>query len=172
MPRLRFTSDETVKRLRWIVLFVMLLDDFVTLLGQRWTFWQDSKNISEIDPVWRFFLAKGVIPYIGADLFYIIIVLLIASVVPRAIGIAFLFWLLLAHFWGVTAWLVYRFGCGLLLQQAFELGIAVLITFALYKSSREHPNSPNKSPEPTAVGAVSSAVAVPAASRRWLSFFR
>jgi len=31
---------------------------------------------------------------------------------------------------------------------------------------------PNKSPEPTAVGAVSSAVAVHAASRRWLSFFR
>jgi hypothetical protein len=31
---------------------------------------------------------------------------------------------------------------------------------------------PNKSPEPTAVGAVSSAVAVRAASRRWLSFLR
>jgi hypothetical protein len=33
-------------------------------------------------------------------------------------------------------------------------------------------NAPNKSPEPTAVGAVRSAVAVHAASRRWLSFFR
>jgi hypothetical protein len=32
--------------------------------------------------------------------------------------------------------------------------------------------SPNQSPEPTAVGAVSSAVVVHAASRRWLSFFR
>ena len=31
---------------------------------------------------------------------------------------------------------------------------------------------PNQSPEPTAVGAVRSAVAVHAASRRWLSFFR
>ncbi len=30
---------------------------------------------------------------------------------------------------------------------------------------------PNKSPEPTAIGAVSSAVAVHATSRRWLSFF-
>jgi hypothetical protein len=37
-----------------------------------------------------------------------------------------------------------------------------------------HTNSPlpNKSPEPTAVGACSSAIAVPVASRRWLSFFR
>jgi hypothetical protein len=31
---------------------------------------------------------------------------------------------------------------------------------------------PNKSPEPTAVGASGSAIAVHAASRRWLSFFR
>ena len=31
---------------------------------------------------------------------------------------------------------------------------------------------PNQSPEPTAVGAVSSAIAVHVASRRWLSFFR
>ena len=31
---------------------------------------------------------------------------------------------------------------------------------------------PNKSPEPTAVGAVSSAIAVHVASRRWLSFLR
>ena len=30
----------------------------------------------------------------------------------------------------------------------------------------------NKSPEPTAVGAVSSAITVHVASRRWLSFFR
>ena len=31
---------------------------------------------------------------------------------------------------------------------------------------------PNKSPEPTAVGACSSAVAVHVAGRRWLSFLR
>ena len=31
---------------------------------------------------------------------------------------------------------------------------------------------PNKSPEPTAVGAVRSAIAVHVAGRRWLSFLR
>jgi hypothetical protein len=35
-----------------------------------------------------------------------------------------------------------------------------------------HIDTPNKSPEPTAVGACSSAVAVHVTSRRWLSFFR
>jgi hypothetical protein len=37
---------------------------------------------------------------------------------------------------------------------------------------RFHTMLPNKSPEPTAVGAVSSAIAVHVVSRRWLSFFR
>jgi hypothetical protein len=36
----------------------------------------------------------------------------------------------------------------------------------------DYSRMPNKSPEPTAVGASSSAVAVHAARRRWLSFFR
>jgi hypothetical protein len=31
---------------------------------------------------------------------------------------------------------------------------------------------PNQSPEPSAVGAISSAIAAHVASRRWLSFFR
>ena len=39
-----------------------------------------------------------------------------------------------------------------------------------YRVFTKHP--PNKSPEPTAVGAGSSAIAVHVASRRWLSFFR
>ena len=37
---------------------------------------------------------------------------------------------------------------------------------------RQNPESPNNSPEPIAVGAVRSAVAVHVTSRRWLSFFR
>jgi len=44
--------------------------------------------------------------------------------------------------------------------------------FGLRRFGFYYTTPPNKSPEPTAVGAVSSAVAVHAASRRWLSFFR
>jgi hypothetical protein len=41
-----------------------------------------------------------------------------------------------------------------------------------YGGTVELKKQPNKSPEPTAVGAVSSAIAVHVASRRWLSFCR
>jgi hypothetical protein len=46
--------------------------------------------------------------------------------------------------------------------------ILLIIPFAVMNLLRR----PNKSPEPTAVGAVRSAVAVHVAGRRWLSFLR
>jgi len=42
----------------------------------------------------------------------------------------------------------------------------------IYTESRAMTPQPNKSPEPTAVGAVSSAIAAHVAGRRWFSFFR
>jgi hypothetical protein len=51
--------------------------------------------------------------------------------------------------------------------------IPSIIVVIVYRSRFSHKTMmPNKSPEPTAVGAGRSAVAVHAASRRWLSFFR
>ena len=49
---------------------------------------------------------------------------------------------------------------------------AWLYTTARYYVVTTMIHRPNKSPEPTAVGAVRSAVAVHVTSRRWLSFFR
>jgi hypothetical protein len=46
------------------------------------------------------------------------------------------------------------------------------LIFPMFTNLGHRKYRPNKSPEPTAVGAVRSAVAVHAASRRWLSFFR
>jgi hypothetical protein len=48
----------------------------------------------------------------------------------------------------------------------FSVGICI------YMKERQLDRPPNKSPEPTAVGAVSSAVAVYVANRRWLNFLR
>jgi len=48
----------------------------------------------------------------------------------------------------------------------------VFFSFMADKISESLTVPPNKSPEPTAVGACSSAIAVHVASRRWLSFLR
>ena len=52
------------------------------------------------------------------------------------------------------------------------IGISSTKLFQIMLHGFDIDDTPNKSPEPTAVGAVRSAIAVHAASRRWLSFFR
>ena len=47
-----------------------------------------------------------------------------------------------------------------------------VFTFSCHRFCSVIEFAPNQSPEPTAVGAVSSAIAVHVASRRWLSFLR
>jgi hypothetical protein len=72
----------------------------------------------------------------------------------------------------------YRMACASLVRLLQVLGFASIVGFGLHifvlfqVRRRLKKLMPNKSPEPTAVGAGSSAVAVHAASRRWLSFFR
>jgi heme/copper-type cytochrome/quinol oxidase subunit 2 len=62
-------------------------------------------------------------------------------------------------------------------HRSYQSAVACVIAAALWAAviplAREITSlPPNKSPEPTADGACSSAIAVHATSRRWLSFFR
>jgi len=57
----------------------------------------------------------------------------------------------------------------LVLLLTWPFGVRKLVSDEKYPESYDD-QWPNKSPEPTAVGAVRSAIAVPAAHRRWLSF--
>jgi len=134
----RFTTDKVVRRLRWVVLLVMLVDAAFTLIEQPPTFWHDSRVVDEINPLVRFFLVRGVFIYALVGSLYVIGSLILASVMPRKIGVAFLFFLLLEHFWGITSWIVYYLRCSLPLQNAFELGIAALIALAVCQTPDRH----------------------------------
>ncbi|MGH7953008.1 MAG: hypothetical protein ACREFE_13985, partial [Limisphaerales bacterium] len=138
----KFTTDIVIRRLRWVVLLVMLADGAITLVGQPPSFWHDSRNTNEIEPVVRFFLARGAIPYIVVGLIYGFGALFIASILPRRLGLTLLFFLLLEHFWGMTSWCIYYFGVSIRLHDAFELCIAALITFSIFKPTPKHDRLP------------------------------
>jgi len=72
-------------------------------------------------------------------------------------------WFISAIFWFIRS--SFEWLCSLVSFFAFIVFCAVILIGFMNPM-------PNQSPEPTAVGACSSAVAVHAASRRWLSFFR
>ena len=131
MTLFKFTTDKVVRQLRWVALFVMLLDATCTLLGQPSTFWHDPSTTNEGSPIVRFFLSRGVMPFAVVGILYIIGTLFIASVTPRRFGLAVLFYLILGHFVGMSSWIKYYFRSGHMVWECFEIGVAVLIMFAV-----------------------------------------
>jgi hypothetical protein len=134
----KFTTDKVIRRLCWIVPFIMLVDAAFTLFGQPSSFWSDSSNTNEIDPVARFFLVRGVLPYIFWVVLRIVLVLFTASITPRKVGLTILFFFLLEHFWGITSWILYYYHWSDWLQNAFELTIAVLIALSISQTTTKH----------------------------------
>ncbi|MDR3402934.1 MAG: hypothetical protein P4L99_10595 [Chthoniobacter sp.] len=130
--------EDIIGRLRWVMLLVMLIDTACTLSGQPPAYWHDPSKANEIEPVVRFLLVRGVLPFSIAAVFYLIGAFYLVSVAPARIALTILFALLLAHFWGATSWLLYHFHYGVRCQNAFEIAIAGFITLALGRE-REKP---------------------------------
>jgi hypothetical protein len=149
----KINTDKVIRRLRCVVLLFMLVDGVVTLMCQPAVFWSDPRNALEGDPVVRFFLIRGVIPYAIAGLIYVVCALFITSILPRRIGLALLFFLLLEHFWAATVWLTYFSGTGFRSHAVVELCVAVLVTLSIYPAAvKRSDGPPNKITGANAVG--------------------
>jgi len=132
MTFFKFTTDKIVRRLRWTTLLVMLLDAVITVIGQPASFWHDPSTTTEANSIVRFFLARGIIPYLLVGSLYIAGTLFIASITPKRIGLTILFFTILGHSFGFTTWLRYHFHCSTSIS-LLRLGIAALIMLAVYQ---------------------------------------
>ncbi len=131
MSHFQLSAEEIVRRLRWVMLLVMLIDTVCTISGQPAAYWQDHSKVNEIEPVTRFFLVWGVLPFAVGAVLYLVGAFSLVSVIPTRLALSLIFAFLLAHFWGATSWLLYHFRYGVRYQNLFEIGIAVLVVLAL-----------------------------------------
>ena len=107
-----YSAEDIVRRLRWVMLLVILIDTVCTISGQPPAYWHDPSKANEIEPVVRFLLVRGVLPFAVAALLYLCGAFYIVSVAPARIALTILLAFLLAHFWGATSWLLYHFHYG------------------------------------------------------------
>ncbi len=133
MTYFQTSLEDIIRRLRWVMLLVMLIDTVCTLAGQPAAYWHDPSKADEIEPVVRFFLVRGVLPFAIGAVLYLAGVFCLVSVAPARMALAVLIAFLLAHFWGATSWLLYHFHYGIRGQNFFEIAIAALVTLALGK---------------------------------------
>jgi len=136
MTYFQLSAEDIIRRLRWVMLAVILIDTVCTLSGQPPGYWHDHSKVNEIEPVTRFFLVRGVLPFAVGAVLYLVGAFCVVSFTPTRIALTLLFTFLLAHFWGATSWLLYHFHYGVRCQNLFEIAVAALVTLALGKAGK------------------------------------
>jgi hypothetical protein len=95
-------------RLIWILVFVIAFDFGITLLGQPSSYWHDARTANEGNPVFAWFMVRGVTLYLAFIVIYIASIVLLVRRLPRqsaiVTGLIFLF----SHYFAGCTWLAGR----------------------------------------------------------------
>jgi hypothetical protein len=102
-------TDDSIKRLRWVMVFTILFDLSLTFAGQPASFWETPSTVKEGEPIMRYMLAHGYTPVLCAAAVYALVMVLLVSVLPRRFGLVLLMFISLQHYFGASAWLNYHF---------------------------------------------------------------
>ena len=91
-------TDTVIKRLRWIMLVVMLVDVTITLVGQPAAYWKTPTAAVEGNPFVRVLMHQGVVPLLLVSILYAAAVIVLVSTLPSRIGLVILLFFTLSHF--------------------------------------------------------------------------
>jgi len=123
-------NDTVLKRLRWTMVAVILIDAVNTLLGQPRSYWTDPSTTNEQRPLVRFFAQLGWFPFILYWIVYIVGAFLFVSKLPRRIALIGIFTFILPHYFGATTWWVYQWGYGQKAATIYGFLLAVIVGLA------------------------------------------
>lgn len=120
------TSFE-VTRLRWITVILIAVDVALTLAGQPSGFWNGTGTIKEANPVFAWFLAKGLFPFLAVMTGYAAVLFWLVSVLPRRTGLVVLLSFVFGHYFGASSWLMYHFKLGVLAPILYGILLSVCL---------------------------------------------
>jgi hypothetical protein len=147
MPIIKFTDDQFVKRLRWVMVGAILFSVVLTLAGQPDSFWQHPETAMRGDGLsiynatnhtFEFFLGQGWQAFILASMVYISAAFVLVSILPRTTALIVIFSFILGHSFGATNWLSVRWHLG---TNSGLLYILVVAPMALLAFPNNNPNA-------------------------------
>ena len=100
-------------RLLWLLLAVIVFDFGVTLIGQPSSYWSDPHTAREANPLFAWFMVRGIAWYLALIFGYMISVTALLKLLPEqganVTGLIFL----LSHYFAAFTWLTLRFDLGM-----------------------------------------------------------
>ena len=141
MLLLKFTNDQIVKRLRWVMVGAILFSIINTLMGQPYSFWHHPETAIRGDGLsiynstnhtFDFFLGLGWQSYLITCLVYISLAFLLVSILPQRTALILIFSFIFGHFFEATNWLANRWHFGTNSASIYGLVLAPVIVSSAF----------------------------------------
>jgi len=147
---MRFATDPTVRRLRWVMIGSILFDLGITLAGQPSSYFHDPHTVNELNGFFSYFYIHGLSAFILTILIYPTLVFCLVSVLPRRLALVTAFAFTLGHYFGASTWLVYHWQFGINAPIIYGVILSVLFVHLAFPSP-DKANAKNlQSDEPAA----------------------
>ena len=125
-------------RLLWLLTAVIAFDFGITLFGQPSNYWSNPRTADEGNPVFAWFMVRGIVAYAAFIVAYIACVWILIKALPKQAAVVTGSIFLLSHYFAGSTWLSFHFHLGMAGPIAYAVALSFVL-FAILKSvvSRE-----------------------------------
>lgn len=114
------------------LLAAVIASDFgLTLLGQPAAYWHDPHAAREANPLFAWFMVRGLAWYLPCIAAYTLGVVALVRALPRQTAIVVGLVFLLAHYFAACTWLTLRFDLGMTGPVVYATVLAIALTSIL-----------------------------------------
>ena len=138
-------------RLTWLLLAVMAFDFGITLAGQPAGYWRDPRTANEGNPVFAWFMVRGIACYAAFILAYLMTVSVLIRVLPRQIATTTGLVFLLSHYFAASTWLSFHFHLGMTGPVLYAVGLSIAL-ISILQSNAANACASQLPPMPPATG--------------------
>ena len=101
-------------KLLWLLLAVIAFDFGITMCGQPSSYWRQPSTADEGNPVFAWFMVRGIVCYAAFIVAYMIGVFFLVRSLPRQIAIVTGLVFFLSHYFAGSTWLNFHYHLGMI----------------------------------------------------------
>ena len=101
-------------KLLWLLLAVVAFDFAITLCSQPSSYWRDPSTADEGNPVFAWFMVRGIVCYALFIIAYLLGVFFLIRILPRQFAIITGLVFLLSHYFAASTWLNFHYHLGMI----------------------------------------------------------
>jgi hypothetical protein len=149
------TANQIIRRLRWVMIGVMLIDPIVTLIGEPNSYWLHPQTAHEGNQLWRWFMMRGWSAYVLSDLVYCLGAFWLVSKLPRLLATLTIFAFTLGHFLGASNWFFYDWRLGVATPVLYGILLSGILVWTASTVTWRQEGTVNAEPDHQCAGCFS-----------------